>query len=81
MGIRTGNFAYCFCNRNELKAFIKRYGNKISNVDGMLYVYSDRYNTFSFIRKGERYIWQYGEKEYYLRSGYKVILVMYQRSE
>ena len=81
MGIRAGGFAYYFCNRVELNTFIKRYGNKISDVNGMLYVYSYQYNTFSFIRKGERYIWQYSEKEYYLRIGYKVIFVMYQRSE
>lgn len=81
MGIRTGGFAYCFCNRNELKTFTKRYGNKISNVDGMLYVYSYRYDTFSFIRMGERYVWQYDEKERYIKSGYEVISVMHQRSE
>lgn len=81
MGIRTGGFAYCFCNPGELSTFIKRYGNKISNVDGMSYVYSYRYNTFSFIQKGERYIWQYGEREYYIKLGYEVIPVMRQRSE
>lgn len=81
MGIRTGGFAYYFCNRDELGAFTKRYGNKISNVDGMPYVYSYRYNTFNFIRKGERYIWQYGEREYYIKIGYEVIPVMHQRSE
>lgn len=81
MGIRTGGFAYYFCNLGELDAFTERYGNKISNVDGMSYVYSYRYNTFNFIRKGERYIWQYGEKEYYIKIGYEVIPVMHQRSE
>lgn len=81
MEIRTGGFAYYFCNRGELSAFTKRYGNKISNVDGMLYVYSYRYNTFNFIRKGERYIWQYDRREYYIKIGYEVIPVMHQRSE
>lgn len=81
MEIRTYGFAYYFCNRKELSAFIKRYGNKISNADGMLYVYSYRYNTFNFVRNGERYVWQYGEKERYAKIGYKVIPVMRQRSE
>ena len=81
MGIRTGGFAYYFCNRGELSAFIKRYGNKISSADGMLYVYSHRYDTFNFIRKGERYVWQYDGREYYIKIGYEVIPVMHQRSE
>lgn len=81
MEIWTGGFAYYFCNRGELSVFTKRYGNKISNVDGMLYVYSYRYDTFSFILMGERYVWQYDEKERYIKSGYKVIPIMHQRSE
>lgn len=70
MGIRTGGFAYYFCNPGELSAFIKRYGNKISNVDGMLYVYHTG-----------KLSWTVWSKKYVKAKGLKILVYTGQRSE